>query len=291
MKKLVVSFSGGETSAYMCHLVQKEIRKSYSDVVFVFANTGQENEETLEFANKCDTEFGLNLVWLEAEVNQEKGEGTKHKVVTFENADRAGDVFEDVIKKYGIPGPPFPHCTRELKIRPIESYLKDIGLTKGSYDTAIGIRADEIDRVAHDYKSKNIIYPLAFMFPSSKADVNSFWEKMPFRLDLKGYQGNCKWCWKKSTRKLVQIMRENPDSFDFPEMMERKHPHAGMSNTDDPRRFFRGKMTVNDIRELSKNSNILPPLDDARFYQMSLFSSDYDVGGGCSDGCEIFHEE
>ena len=60
---LFVSFSGGRTSAYMCWWLLKNKSDEY-DFIFVFANTGQEHEKTLEFVNECDKRFGLNLVWL-----------------------------------------------------------------------------------------------------------------------------------------------------------------------------------------------------------------------------------
>jgi hypothetical protein len=31
----------------------------------VFANTGQEREETLEFVKQCDDHFGFGTVWIE----------------------------------------------------------------------------------------------------------------------------------------------------------------------------------------------------------------------------------
>jgi 3'-phosphoadenosine 5'-phosphosulfate sulfotransferase (PAPS reductase)/FAD synthetase len=100
-KKLVISFSGGETSGFMAQWILKNKQDEY-DIVCVFANTGQENEETLEFFEKCDKEFNLNLVWVEAVINPEKGKGVRHKIVNFDTASRNGEPFEDAIKKYGM---------------------------------------------------------------------------------------------------------------------------------------------------------------------------------------------
>lgn len=47
--KLLVSFSAGETSGYMAYLLKQEYK---DEIVFVFANVGEENEETLIFADK-----------------------------------------------------------------------------------------------------------------------------------------------------------------------------------------------------------------------------------------------
>lgn len=73
--KLQISFSGGETSAYMAQRLIKECNKTH-EIITLFANTGEEAEETLEFVDKCDREFGLNVIWLEADVNPELGKGT-----------------------------------------------------------------------------------------------------------------------------------------------------------------------------------------------------------------------
>jgi 3'-phosphoadenosine 5'-phosphosulfate sulfotransferase (PAPS reductase)/FAD synthetase len=83
--------------------------------MFVFANTGEEDERTLEFVDRCDKEWGLNVVWVEAEVSPTKRVGTSHRIVTFETATRGPSLFERMIEKYGIPNKSAPHCTRELK--------------------------------------------------------------------------------------------------------------------------------------------------------------------------------
>lgn len=104
MKKetLFVSFSGGRTSAYMCWWLLNNKADKFN-FIFVFANTGQEHEKTLEFVDKVDKWLGLNLVWLEAVVHEGELTGSTHKIVNYETASRTGQPFEDVIKKYGIP--------------------------------------------------------------------------------------------------------------------------------------------------------------------------------------------
>ena len=72
-KNLLVSFSGGETSAFMAQWIKKHLEDSYDKVVYVFANTGLENEETLEFVQKCDDYWKLNVQWVECSINPEKG--------------------------------------------------------------------------------------------------------------------------------------------------------------------------------------------------------------------------
>ena len=56
-RDIVISFSGGRTSAFMAAFC-KEYYKD-DNVLVIFANTGREREETLEFVDKCDKHFNL----------------------------------------------------------------------------------------------------------------------------------------------------------------------------------------------------------------------------------------
>jgi len=278
MEKLLVSFSGGETSAYMAYWLWKHCQDKF-EMVFVFANTGQENEETLRFVNQCSLHFGFHIVWVESVVHYGERKGSTHKIVDYNTADRDGKVFEDVIRKYGIPNMATPHCTRELKQAPIKSYAKSIGWKK--YYTAIGIRIDEIDRINAKAKEMMFIYPLISknMQPMTKPKINFWWSQMPFRLELKGYQGNCVTCWKKSNPKLYQIAKENPCAFDFMAQMEAKYPIDPLGHH---KTFFRNNRSAKQILEESKSWNGKIKNDSEEYtYQLDL------LGG---ESCEVFSE-
>ena len=64
---MLVSFSGGRTSAYMAWWLKEKMGHLYN-FFFVFANTGAKHEKTLEFVNNCDLFLKLNLTWLEAKI-------------------------------------------------------------------------------------------------------------------------------------------------------------------------------------------------------------------------------
>jgi len=272
--KISVSFSGGRTSAYMAFLIKKHWGDS-RDLCFIFANTGKENEETLVFADKCDKEFGLNLVWIEAVMGY-----PYYKTVSFETASRNGEPFEDKIQRYGIPNVAFPWCTRELKMRPIRA--AQVAIFGGyDYKTAIGIRMDEFDRMREDRKAAGLIYPLISEWPSTKKDVADFWESMPFDLGLKDYQGNCDLCWKKAMPKLLKICKESPEKAEWWGNMEEKY--SSLKPESQPKRaeqsFFNRKHTpVSEIVAIAQAAKYLP-------IQLSLFN-----GGSSCDGesCEAF---
>lgn len=273
-KKLFLSFSGGRTSGYMT----KQVKDTYSDsfeIIVLFANTGYEDHKTLDFVHHCDQNFGFDTVWLEAVINPAHRKGTTHKVVTYETASRNCEPFAAMISKYGIPNKSYPHCTRELKRRPMESYLKSIGWK--DHETAIGIRMDEARRVSKEAEVNRIIYPLLNWFPVDKTDVLMWWNDQEFDLDIEEHCGNCLGCWKKSDKKLVRLVHERPEIFDFTHEMETKFTHAGAG--EGPRVFFREKKSTEDLRKL------------AEFLEPWIAPKLSDEDDGCTESCEVYPTE
>lgn len=271
--KLFVSVSGGETSGYMAKRLHDEYAGAY-DMRFGFANTGLERPETLVFVDRMAREWNLPIVWLEAVVHHDERLGCTHRIVDFATASRQGEPFEEVIKKYGIPNKAYPHCTRELKLNPIRSYLASIGWQDCL--RAVGIRLDEPKRVRKDAIAERIIYPLVTMFPSDKPAIRDWWDFQPFQLGLKDYEGNCQACWKKSTTKLVRIGKENPRAFEFPNRMEETYGLSGHNIDGTKRTFFREHRSAKDIVTLAQLLN--PPQHIER----------PDENSGCSESCEAF---
>lgn len=280
--KLAISFSGGRTSAYMTQRLLREYSATL-DVVVTFANTGLEHEKTLEFVNNCDKHMGFKTVWLEAVVNPTKGQGIRHKTVTFETAARDGEPFEEVIKKDGIQNSAHPGCSRSLKSYCIKSYFRSLpgwGTTR-NYQTAIGIRADEVDRMVEKAKRSNFIYPLV-KWNVNKKQVLLFWEKQSFDLDIQEHYGNCVTCWKKSDRKLLTIARENPNAFNFMDRMEKTYPCNGPGGEKSV--FFRNHRSTQDILALAKKP-FRPFIPGA--FQMEMFDPELDTQSACGETCEI----
>ena len=290
--KLLISFSGGRTSAYMTWWLLNNMQHKY-EIIVVFANTGKEREETLEFVNRCDIEFGFNVVWVEAFVHYEKNKGTTHVVTNYKDAERNGQPFEDVIYKYGIPNQNAPHCSRELKKQPIKSYARSIGWT--DYETALGIRSDEPKRLDWVAKRKNKFLYFAELFHVTQSDVNNFWSKQSFDLQLKSYEGNCDLCWKKGLRKLMTIVKDNPELADWWREMDEKYemftPQSREHKAKPPYKFFRDNMTIDDIIEESKlpfdkSIDTSKKIDSHR--QIQIWDNYLDSNNGCTESCEIF---
>lgn len=285
MKPLVISFSGGRTSAYMAYLLTKKY-SGIREIVVVFANTGKEREETLEFVNECDKAFNLNTVWVESVQHHGQRKSASYKIVDFHTAARNGEPFEEAIKKHGIPNQSFPHCTRELKTVPIKSFLNDMGIT--DYDLALGIRYDEPKRLKPKH---NVIYPLAHEMPMTKKSVNKWWAQQSFDLKLKGYEGNCDLCWKKSKRKLLTILLEHPEYADWWNNMEMKYgeyiPDTQKEGRIAPITFYRQHESIADYIEDSKMP-FRKAKDDFTLAELMHSEPELDFTNGCEESCEAF---
>lgn len=216
---IICATSAGLTSVMMAI----KMKEWYPDcnVVNVFINTGKEDIRSLEFMNECDKHYKLNLVWLEGIIESKKGIGSNYKVTSFDKLDTKGIIFEEGIKKYGIPSRVNKWCNRELKLVPLEKYANDI-FEKNNWSLAIGLRVDEIDRVSNNYKTNNIFYP-PFENKINQRERNKFWKDEPIKLKIKGYEGNCEFCFEKSKRKRMTIAVENPDKLIWWNEMEQKY--------------------------------------------------------------------
>lgn len=295
-RKILVSISGGRTSAKMAAMIKK-LYGATCDLIFVFANTSREEEATLVFLDKVDKYFNLGVVWVEAVVHHGKRKGCTHKVVSFETAARDGSVFEEVIKKYGIPNTKFKHCTRELKKNPISSYAKDSGFGRygKDYETAIGYRRDEPKRI----KQKKILNEKHLYILNDagikKSDVAFFWSTMPFDLEIPDYDGNCKLCYKKSKRKLLTQIVENPERTKWVKDMEVKYEQVKppkKRNDPTPVRFFRENDSIDDLIEESQFpfEKAVDRSKDTNGYNAAVaFQADMDYeDADCGSSCEPF---
>lgn len=287
---LVVSFSGGRTSAFMCHWLLENFSDKY-DFRFIFANTGREHEETLKFVDACDKAFNLNLVWVEADVSPIKGVGIRHKVVDFKSASRNGEPFERVIAKEGIPNVSRAFCTERLKTRAIRDWMKSNGLIKKGWQakTAVGMRADEPSRAdmnKQSVKKYNLVYPLAHWSEPGfdKQDVNDFWEDMPFKLNLPEHYGNCLTCFKKSDNKLMLIAQEHPSWFAWNIDMENKYKHVNAKpEHGNEHRWWRKRRNTHELFAASE-------LMDSDMLIM-LTRTEPDNPNGCGNECRPFGDE
>ena len=134
--------------------------------------------------------------------------------------------------------------------------------------------------------------PLAEM-GIKKEDVNLFWSRQPFDLELPDYDGNCKICFKKAKRKILTQIKRSPEDVPWIKDMEVKYenvkPEGAVGN--EPTRFFREGESIDDLIEESK----LPfeeAVDKSRIIQgareISAFDIELDKEEECANSCEPF---
>lgn len=284
-KKLLISFSGGKTSAYMLWWLWNIWDKRHEyEIIVVFANTGKETSETLAFVHKCSWKWNIPVVWIEATHKDEngktyskKGWKVKCKIVDYFSASRKGEPFEEMISVLGIPSTNAPFCSKQLKKSAIESYCKAIGWK--DYYKAIGLRTDEKKRMDAKFIKNKVLYPFILLNPQTKKSVNAWWDANDFNLENDIDLGNCDNCWKKDLPRLARNARNYPETFDWWKKMTDLYGHLNPRNTDlkPPFNFYRGNLSVGDIFEISK-------LKDR---QIEIFAFKEGIGR-CGESCEAF---
>lgn len=225
---IICSISGGRSSGLMAYILQNsEIYKSY-EKIYVFMNTGREDVRTIKFLKDIqDYVIKRPINIIETLVNHCEKKSSGYAIKDFTNLSMNGEPFEEVIKKYGLPSVEYLHCSRELKINPINAFIRDhLKLSKNDFRQAIGIRLDEVRR--YTCNPDFFIYPL-IDFHIRKSHVNEFWNEDQFKqYDIganiaKGwddFEGNCDFCYKKSSENLVKMFNKNPEKLDWWTEME-----------------------------------------------------------------------
>lgn len=220
----LISFSGGRTSRYMLkHIVDAHGGTLPDDVVAVFANTGREMPETLDFVQRTGSEYNVPIVWLEYDPE----EPHQTRIVSHNSASRNGEPFSALIRKRRmLPNPVTRFCTTEMKIRRFDMYARH-WLGWDRWLSVVGLRADEPSRVnklgPRNESRKDrwlTIAPLA-QAGVTKAGVLAWSRSQPFDLDLEVDEngdtllGNCDICFLKGRKKVERIMSQRPDLADW----------------------------------------------------------------------------
>ncbi len=184
----VISFSGGRTSGYMLRrILDAGIGR---DVHVVFADTGKERRETYDFLIDCE----------------------RHWAIRVQIVRRPGMFTQLIADKQMLPNPVMRFCTSELKMKPIEHFMRAQGYTR--WTNVVGIRADEPRRIVRlrerEDRYSDVALPLADA-GVTLADVTAFWQAQPFDLDLRPGEGNCDLCFLKGFGLRQQIARDHPE--------------------------------------------------------------------------------
>lgn len=215
----VVSFSGGRTSGFMLFHILEAFGGQPEDLKVCFQNTGLEHAATYDFVKECGKRWGVNITWLEYFVNDDDAHDVK--VVDFDSVSRKGEPFTALIKKKGsLPTPVNRTCTSNLKMRTMDRWVRQFPGFCDGYTNAIGLRYDEprrATRMKADNSREEVYCPM-YHAEHTEDDVLAWWEEQPFDLMLPGgtgTSGNCVGCFLKKSSKILNLMVEQPEHFEW----------------------------------------------------------------------------
>jgi 3'-phosphoadenosine 5'-phosphosulfate sulfotransferase (PAPS reductase)/FAD synthetase len=287
----LISFSGGRTSGYM--LKQILDRGLQPDVHVTFANTGKEDDRTLEFVRDVQEHWGVPIRWLEyrrqflprhkSEKAAASSAGVRKTLnlvassppvgesepgyieVNFETAARTTDPptlehpFTNMIAMHGVPNAAFRLCTTELKIRVMKKFMMDQGYD--NWTNIVGIRADEPRRVARMRVTPKERWENAVPLADAKVvlnDVLDFWLAQPFDLNLANdeYLGTYE-----GNCDLCHLKSDGKKVRSIREQPERAVWWSLMEEASGS--FFRPRTPLPVLQQLASDPNYRPSPDDA----------------------------
>ncbi len=131
---------------------------------------------------------------------------------------------------------------------------------------------------------QNKTFPLVdwFLDQPDKLDILDWWEDQEFDLDLPEHLGNCIGCYKKSSKKLLKVIRDEPGL--FTNTLEIDYGHVGKNKlkgkvVDAPRTMYRQEYTCQGMIALFKQTPVTYLRDH---------SEDEVENEGCASSCEAF---
>jgi len=195
IEKHVLGLSGGRDSAALAVYM----RQNYPEleIEYFFTDTGKELPEVYEFLGRLEGFLGKTILRL--------------------NPDRDFDFWLKQFNNF-LPSPQSRWCTRQLKLRPFEEwlkpYLKD-GVHVFSY---VAIRSDEEFREGYKGKSPNMKTILPFKEDGiDKQGVNEILEAsglgLPKYYDWRSRSG-CTFCFFQQKIEWVRLKERHPEAFE-----------------------------------------------------------------------------
>lgn len=194
-EKHVLGLSGGRDSAALAIYMRQQHPEL--DIEYFFTDTGKELPEVYEFLGRL--------------------EGFLGQPITRLNPDRDFDFW---LKQYNdfLPSPQTRWCTRQLKIRPFEQWIRPFLNAGTKVYSYIAIRADEQYREGHTSTNDNLITRLPFKQAGvRKADVLEILDDSGLGLP-KYYEwrtrSGCTFCFFQQKIEWVRLKERHPEAFE-----------------------------------------------------------------------------
>ncbi len=191
----VLGLSGGRDSAALAVYMRQNHPEL--DIDYFFTDTGKELPEVYEFLVKLEGFLGKPILRL--------------------NPDRDFDFW---LKQYNnfLPSPQTRWCTRQLKLRPFEQWLKPVLGNGTKVFSYVAIRADEEYREGYASKHQNLVVRLPFKDAGiDKTGVLEILESTGLGLP-KYYEwrtrSGCTFCFFQQKIEWVRLNERHPDFFE-----------------------------------------------------------------------------
>lgn len=194
-EKHVLGISGGKDSAALAIYMRQNYPEL--DMDYFFTDTGKELPEVYEFLGRLEGFLGKPILRL--------------------NPDRDFDFW---LKQYNyfLPSPQTRWCTKQLKIKPFEDWVKplvDEGVKVTSY---VAIRSDESYREGYNSKKENLKVRLPFREDGiDKAGVIELLDSsgvgVPAYYSWRTRSG-CTFCFYQQKIEWVRLLERYPDAFE-----------------------------------------------------------------------------
>jgi 3'-phosphoadenosine 5'-phosphosulfate sulfotransferase (PAPS reductase)/FAD synthetase len=194
-EKHVLGLSGGRDSAALAVYMRQH--QPELDIEYFFTDTGKELPEVYEYLGRLEGFLGKPILRL--------------------NPDRDFDFW---LKQYNdfLPSAQTRWCTRKLKLRPFEEWVRpmlELGLKVFSY---VAIRSDEDYREGYSSKHENLVVRLPFRETGvDKAGVLELLDAaglgLPTYYSWRSRSG-CTFCFFQQKIEWVRLMEQHPDRFE-----------------------------------------------------------------------------
>lgn len=191
----VLGLSGGRDSAALAVFM----RQNYPEIEieYFFTDTGKELPEVYEFLGRLEGFLGKPILRL--------------------NPDRGFDFWLTQYKSF-LPSPRTRWCTRQLKIRPFEHWVRPDLAAGKKIISYVGIRSDEDYREGYTSTHPNMLVRFPFREHAiDKAGVLDILEAsgvgLPDYYRWRSRSG-CTFCFYQQKIEWVRLMEEHPDAFE-----------------------------------------------------------------------------
>lgn len=207
-EKHVLGLSGGKDSAALAVYMRQHHPEL--DIDYFFTDTGKELPEVYEFLGRLEGFLGKSILRL--------------------NPDRDFDFW---LKQYNnfLPSPQTRWCTRQLKLRPFEQWLKPMLEEGKKVYSYVAIRGDEEYREGYSSKHENLKIVLPFKDDGiDKPGVHEILESsglgLPKYYDWRSRSG-CTFCFYQQKIEWVRLKEQHPEAFEEAKAYEKNAVENG----------------------------------------------------------------